>query len=430
MDGATCLCIAGMGRVTPASSCTPCDADAYKADIGNEACTSCPPGAVGSATAQTSITACACNAKAQLALNVDRQCACALNTYGNPASREFTACSSCESGKHTGYATDPVTLQPTLERESQRIDCSFCPKHLPVRSGGPSGNTRDECHTCPSGSVPNADKSSCQLCPLATWAAQDAAGFECRPCLQNEMTLMTGATSRSSCLCVEGFYRDSTALYSERQLCVPCEQGAYCGVGTESVEMMRALPSFWRASPKSKTFWPCSADFYTERGVLVTNDGALNMVGNCLGGRNSTCAPIWPLQTVREHFLPEADLREFRIEKNMVTACALSQTTTSTSMLTPSDGGAASAVQVGTDGMERLSATEDPLAAAGGAAAAGGSEKPIAFCESELVRNKALGRGEPDGKPNFKYLVMHYYYMIYKVGEEERRDLLGDFFFN
>ena len=238
-------------------------------------------------------------------------CPCQINFFGDPSQEEFLTCVVCPSGKHTPYQKDAPTL-----RSLDRTSCTPCPMDKPVSAGSGkllsgSLSTKDlECKACGPGEAPTAARDACERCPLNTFSHDDNAGRRCKPCRANEVTTHTASTSSAACICQQGFFLNTNVPVTDvaRRVCTTCPEGAYCESGTQSVELIRALPSYWRPSGKSLRFHKCALSFFdggssVQRLVgLNLGGGKLNMWANCLGGRNSTCAPVFKLAVGQKYF--------------------------------------------------------------------------------------------------------------------------------
>ena len=421
-DGTTCMCLAGLGRAVSTDPCERCPATAYKSATGNAVCTTCPPGSEGTDVGQSSLAACKCNKNKLLSMNTEGVCACKLNTYGDASAAAFVSCSNCDKGLHTAYGTDDETgLVNTslLMRDSRRLQCVACPREKPV-SDGQAG----ECKACPPGSQPNDDKSGCDTCKLHEYSFLDTAGQVCRKCLVNEMTVREGSSDEGDCICRAGFFKNVTSCNPTGSrarnftsacpaLCVKCPKGGFCEQGTQAPDMIRAMPSYWRVSPKSLTFHSCSVSFYYETGTVVLGQGALNLFGNCLGGRHSMCAPVWPLATIEKHFKPE--LNNAKVNRNFKIS-PLDQYPTSCS-----DSAAADIVEAGGEnGSTSVTLTAD------------GTPHVEAFCpgigatsvEARAYQSKGVNGTESDA--NFKYQVMFYYYQVFRGNYTQGFDVFAD----
>ena len=372
------------------SGCMPCRADYFKTSSANSECRQCPAGSKGQRTGQTKKTDCVCDKSKRLfanfesaADNTDINCICEPNSRGDSSDPNFIKCESCAAGKHTDYTSFDTVTGVGTGVSTDRTVCVNCPRQFPVSSD--TGLTPDErgCRACPDGEEPDETKSKCERCPLNTYSNDDAQGRKCKPCEANEVTLQTKSSSRAACICTAGYFFNTNAKENTRRICTKCPKGAFCEQGTQRVEDIRALPSFWRPSSQSIRFHKCLIDFHKSSIVDSISEyatapgevplkGTLNMYANCLGGRSSTCAPVFRRLTGEKFFKPELEggNREFYYPESFDGTCSHD---ISNSSATTKDG----------------------------------YVKPVAFCPSSDVVKKARKQMD-DGDANIKFIVMYY----------------------
>ena len=104
-DTDRCECAAGYGgdATNAAVGCTVCGTTAFKPNVGNTQCTSCPPGAsiADGDTDATSSDSCVCGANAEMNTETGR-CECSAG-FGGDATNPSVGCSVCGSTRSTAY---------------------------------------------------------------------------------------------------------------------------------------------------------------------------------------------------------------------------------------------------------------------------------------------------------------------------------------
>ena len=128
-----------------------------------------------------------------------------------------------------------------------------------------------------------------QVCDPATYSI-DNASISCQAC-PTMHTSARGATSRSDCVCMPGFFQvqsmqrpevlSSTAgLLPATTDCQRCPIGVSCRLPNSTVTAMQADPGFWRLSSDSDVFYPCLKG-RTSGSKLVSD---VRNVSTCYGG--------------------------------------------------------------------------------------------------------------------------------------------------
>jgi competence ComEA-like helix-hairpin-helix protein len=165
---------------------------------------------------------------------------CTQGTFGNESLVASSAghCQRCAAGRYAPSAASKVCITCPAGKHGNephlRHRCLGCPAgQVTAAAGG------DNCTSCASGSVPNADKTECVVCPRNTYSVDrrsDLTGFSsyltpaagaCEPCPAGKYTLTAGA-SECKTMCGIGYEAD------EKGECMMCPYGRYKDWGVSS----------------------------------------------------------------------------------------------------------------------------------------------------------------------------------------------------
>ena len=117
---------------------------------------------------------------------------------------------------------------------------------------------------CPPGTYASGDVDSgvCSACPTGMYSDEPGLGA-CKLCPSDRKnSIRTGATSQAECVPDAGFF------VGENVRVVPCPKGADCSrVGDRTLEQLRVLPGYWRASYSSPFVVKCRQGAYCRGSV-------------------------------------------------------------------------------------------------------------------------------------------------------------------
>uniref|UniRef100_A0A7S1PJQ5 Tyrosine-protein kinase ephrin type A/B receptor-like domain-containing protein n=1 Tax=Alexandrium catenella TaxID=2925 RepID=A0A7S1PJQ5_ALECA len=142
-------------------------------------------------------------------------------------------------------------------RMSERIAAEStykCAKCLPGTFQSTKGET--ECTECPVGEeAPQAGQKECTRCGLGKFATSNGQ-VTCDRCLQGFITAYVGSTGVDSCICREGFYRDT----ANRDACLACEKGMTCPQGSDALGYQTSFSERYPIVPLVDTGYWASAE--------------------------------------------------------------------------------------------------------------------------------------------------------------------------
>ena len=228
------ICICNAGYQASGASCSGCEIGKYKAEAGNELCTSCPTSgrATTLSAGSTSVTDCRCLPGSTGADGQD--CIlCEAGKYKSTVGAE--ECVLCAAGTYSGI-TGQTSSDSCNECDfntfsaADATSCVPCPEHSSAVAGSSSSNH------CKCNAGYQASGASCSGCEIGKYKAE--AGNElCTSCPTSgrATTLSAGSTSVTDCRCLPG----STG--ADGQDCILCEAGKYKStVGAEECVLCAA----------------------------------------------------------------------------------------------------------------------------------------------------------------------------------------------
>ena len=204
-----------------------------KSDMQPKSCEICPKGWVSTIG----------SAKCQI---------CEAGKYGNEDGKD--ECKHCESGQSRSSkaldASKCISCELGSTSGDGAAECSGCDL-------GMYGSVEGTCAVCPAGKYQDGKGTKeCFDCPVDTHLADTgkSSKADCIACTEDRTTgILTGQTSKSSCLCRRGeYYRN------EGDECISCPDGADCS-SKNGIVLAEMIPktSFWRAHSNSAVFLDC-----------------------------------------------------------------------------------------------------------------------------------------------------------------------------
>lgn len=282
-DHTKCVCIEGFYE-DAALSCRPCAPGTVKAQVGDEACTPCPPDHLAVNT--THCRACAelehapsgafqCECRAPRVRDPAGACVlCPVNTFHTPGETAFApgTCTACPSNSSTNSSSGIGAAAVTecacdpgfVLREGSVHACDPCPAHFYEENGkciacgsgahappasaseaactcnvtscqqklwrqcyGACEPDVEDCDLCPPGEFKNLVSpvgNTLQCSPCALDRYSDSSGtVTCSFCAHTRQTLQTRSTSVSNCTCRPGFEPPSPNDHAAN--CTACALG-------------------------------------------------------------------------------------------------------------------------------------------------------------------------------------------------------------
>lgn len=205
-----CMCKEGF-QGDGVTTCSPCPVNAYKASPSDAVCSSCGIGATTNGKTGSSV------------------CYCPEDTYGDPRYN----CTICPDSKFKVGLTSAITFVTDCGAERQCLpgyygdpsaSCMNCPQNTYRSGNAVSVTTRDDCLSCPAGSVTlvtaagsisdclcmagyfSIGGSNCFVCPVNTYKTSTTNSAVCTNCPENSSTSgATNSTSIAACSCNPGF---------------------------------------------------------------------------------------------------------------------------------------------------------------------------------------------------------------------------------
>jgi hypothetical protein len=270
LDNTTCLCKPGEYEAF-GTSCTGCSVGRYKSAYGTESCSNCTQYINFSTTAITgasNVLMCdSCSDGFSSVYNYSTGylsfCGCAPGSYLTDSS----VCSKCPNNTYLGIISlsRACTSCPSnsISNEGSTVEgnCS-CDSTLGFVQN-PSVNVSVSC-TCPPGSHFSSAKGQCALCPKGQYNP-DYGQSQCTTCPGNfTTTVIEGNTNVSSCVCEDGFVRDSTgtcvcpvATYFNDTACVACPADTYKNF-TGSARSCTSCPDYSISNKGSSSVLNCT----------------------------------------------------------------------------------------------------------------------------------------------------------------------------
>ena len=258
-------------------------------------------------------------------------CSC---RFGSPKTDGSNTCEPCEDGEYFVQKPENSPAAWTCRacepgKKSKRVDTNFTNT---VPGSKLKYLQKNVCVGCEAGSKSNADRTGCDECGDRQYSAASKA--QCYTCYAEMDTLgeignkkeLTPACEKiiddsidevkkdpsfngtrynyngmypecHPCKCREGYYYDRSWVYGSPGLpCQPCEalrengqandERTYCKKGTYGTEQIVLRPGHWRFNTSSVLYHRCDA-------VDKALGDRANMFMPCLGGKKSTCGPVF-----------------------------------------------------------------------------------------------------------------------------------------
>jgi len=271
------------------NQCHPCPAGTFAAAMGSAACTTCSAGFASAEEAS------ACNkclpGRFAATAGEDYPCdqcpmgkksvddrtsceACAVGTYSNA---EAEVCDACVAGTWSpAEANICDDCAPGTERPLGASNgCQACQAGYIAPGHGTAA-----CAVCAAGQASSADRLSCQLCPLNTFAPK--ASGACLPCANGEYSGVGAAKCNN---CDPGFYPNPASVEGE---CIACEgtvQYAIAASGAVTASCNMCEAGTYRVGDSCPD---CAAGTWSADGAKVC---ALCDAGHISGAAAGQCTP-------------------------------------------------------------------------------------------------------------------------------------------
>ncbi|OAF65628.1 hypothetical protein A3Q56_06657, partial [Intoshia linei] len=178
--------------------CYKCQIGAYQQNVKSIDCTSCVSDKTTLFEGSSDVTDC-----------IDKCIVGMYNSYSTVSGVLTPECTPCPIGQYQNIIG--------------QLSCIACTPDKTTTSVG--SNSINLCiYICESGSQPNLDQTSCDLCPIGSYRTQGIQ-INCESCDENWTTANVGATSVIECnikVCAIGYYLDII-----QDQCYPCPRGTY-----------------------------------------------------------------------------------------------------------------------------------------------------------------------------------------------------------
>lgn len=304
--GRTCQpCSKGkFSDVLNATACEPCAAG-HVSDVGASGCKQCDPGFQPADTldacercidneASASGVACLPCWPGSAPNGLRSLCElCPEGTFGDTAGRTCTLCPAGRFGA-TDNATSCAECDPGWTSAEGAASCTPCPegtKRAPSDSQCVDclpGTFAPEsaalaCVLCPAGTyASDAQSRRCSECPVSTYSSEVGVTTVelCQPCPENTGTSLMGATSASDCRAIAGFFALATpdgggdGEGSFGSVFAQCPEGADCAVAGVTIESLKVVPGYWRASNGTSVLHKCLVAEACVGGKISGNDAS------------------------------------------------------------------------------------------------------------------------------------------------------------
>jgi hypothetical protein len=240
--GSSCVSCSG-GRYSSSNGSIVCDlcASGYSSNVGSSTCHICPSGFYSTSGSPCS----SCIAGFFSNITGQSVCrACDVGLYADAANS--TLCTLCQEGKFNSAPESSYCTFCSSGRYSTIKGVSDCSECLNGTFADVEGSSI--CSPCKQGRFSNSFASkltNCLSCPMAFYANESglALCFRCDPLTD---TQSEGSTSKSACLCQEGYF--GNVLIEQ---CRPCAQGPAFKCPTGSI-IPWISPGYFRGGPSGE----------------------------------------------------------------------------------------------------------------------------------------------------------------------------------
>lgn len=268
-----CLCSPGWyGSPVDNVSCVACPGMATS-PLGSQtkADCRCVAGYYGAPGRNVTCLPCAANSHSIEGSQFPGNCSCNAGYYGDPGASGDGACSACPAGKY----------QPL----SDQVAASSC-LNCTARSSSPAASPAVSYCLCDPGSYGDPGSSgTCNKCPRDTFGPLlgQTTSDSCLSCQPNAVTLSTGASASSDCVCDAGFYSVIAVATDLSVSCVPCPAGTYgTTAGTTPLALCVAVVFFLMpCAIKSSFIAHVTGRPLTRRRSLGLQCAGYTQVGQC-----------------------------------------------------------------------------------------------------------------------------------------------------